>query len=191
MVVSVSLRFLYSLLYRNYINHIQFLSSFWKKKTFLFFKIAIQGVSLWHLHVYVYYNPNWEPENCCLWGKTIAVQHASRLCMKLHVYASQCRESMFLILTVVPNETTHNTDTDMAKTMDMANLYTDFLKCSKVAWRKESSCDKNFYHPSGSPYHRSDLLLIDITMSNIGTILKLHLNRTFVNLKFRLILCFP
>jgi hypothetical protein len=23
------------------------------------FKIATQGVSLWHFHVYIYYNPNW------------------------------------------------------------------------------------------------------------------------------------
>jgi hypothetical protein len=23
------------------------------------FKVATQGVSLWHFHVYVYYNPNW------------------------------------------------------------------------------------------------------------------------------------
>jgi hypothetical protein len=28
------------------------------KKTFLF-KITIQGVSLWHFHVCMYYNPNW------------------------------------------------------------------------------------------------------------------------------------
>jgi hypothetical protein len=30
-----------------------------KNKTFCLFKIAIQGVSLWHFHVYMYYNPNW------------------------------------------------------------------------------------------------------------------------------------
>jgi hypothetical protein len=32
-------------------------SVFWEKKTFLF-KRAIQGISLWHFHIYVY-NHNW------------------------------------------------------------------------------------------------------------------------------------
>jgi hypothetical protein len=34
----------------------------WKKKEnwhFCLFKIATQGVSLWHFHVYMYYNQNW------------------------------------------------------------------------------------------------------------------------------------
>jgi hypothetical protein len=29
------------------------------KKHFCLFKIAVQGASLWHFHVYVYYNLNW------------------------------------------------------------------------------------------------------------------------------------
>jgi hypothetical protein len=29
------------------------------KRLFGLFKIAIHGVSLWHFHVYMYYNPNW------------------------------------------------------------------------------------------------------------------------------------
>jgi hypothetical protein len=35
---------------------------FWKRKSkwhFCLFKIATQGASLWHFHVYMYYNPNW------------------------------------------------------------------------------------------------------------------------------------
>jgi hypothetical protein len=32
---------------------------FEKKSHFCLFNIAIQGVSLWHFHVYMYYNPNW------------------------------------------------------------------------------------------------------------------------------------
>jgi hypothetical protein len=33
---------------------------FWKKNDiFCLFKIAIQGVSLWHFHENMYYNPNW------------------------------------------------------------------------------------------------------------------------------------
>jgi hypothetical protein len=30
-----------------------------KKWHFCLLKIAIQGVSLWHFHVYLYYSPNW------------------------------------------------------------------------------------------------------------------------------------
>jgi hypothetical protein len=30
-----------------------------EKMTFCLFKIATQGVSLWHLNIYMYYNPVW------------------------------------------------------------------------------------------------------------------------------------
>jgi hypothetical protein len=30
-----------------------------KKRHFCLFKVATNGVSLWHFHVYMYYNPNW------------------------------------------------------------------------------------------------------------------------------------
>jgi hypothetical protein len=36
-----------------------FLFSVFEKRHFCLFKIAIQRVSLWHFHAYMYYNPNW------------------------------------------------------------------------------------------------------------------------------------
>jgi hypothetical protein len=36
-----------------------FMFSIFQKRHFCLFKIVIWGVSLWHFHVYMYYNPNW------------------------------------------------------------------------------------------------------------------------------------
>jgi hypothetical protein len=36
-----------------------FLFTIFEKIYFCLYKIAIQGVSLWHFHVYMYYNLNW------------------------------------------------------------------------------------------------------------------------------------
>jgi hypothetical protein len=30
-----------------------------KRRHFYLFKVALEGISLWHFHVYMYFNPNW------------------------------------------------------------------------------------------------------------------------------------
>jgi hypothetical protein len=57
--IHFSTPFPYILPAPSYRNGFAFMFSvFVKRKTFLLFKIAIQGVSLWHFHVDMYYNPN-------------------------------------------------------------------------------------------------------------------------------------
>jgi hypothetical protein len=55
-----------------------------KKWHFCLFRIAVQGVSLWHFHVYMYYNPNWPISSVFLLSTLVEWEPTlMRLCLPL------------------------------------------------------------------------------------------------------------